>query len=71
MNERIKQLAIQVSGDYSKDDYWPFFTEELEKFTELIVRECADIAEAKEQGDVDYNWDMSVGWYIRQHFGVK
>ena len=39
MNERIQQLAIQVIGDYSYGDYWPFFEEELEKFTELIVEE--------------------------------
>jgi len=45
MNEKIKQLAIQASGDYSKDDYWPFFTEELEKFAELIVKECMSMSD--------------------------
>ena len=47
MNERIKELAIQVIGDYSYGDYWPFFEEELDKFAELIVRECIDILDAR------------------------
>jgi len=40
MNERIKELAIQVIGDYSYGDYWPFYEEELEKFAESIIQEC-------------------------------
>jgi hypothetical protein len=47
VNERIKELAIQVIGDYSYGDYWPFFEEELDKFAELIVRECIDILDAR------------------------
>jgi hypothetical protein len=39
MNKRIRELAIQAVGDYSKDDYWPFFEEEMQKFAELITEE--------------------------------
>ena len=38
-----------------------------EKFAELIVRECANIA-AKNQAE-DMNWDISE--IIKEHFGVE
>ncbi len=41
-----------------------------ERFAELIIWECARIGELKEQGYSEYDPDMSVGWYMRQHFGV-
>ena len=41
-----------------------------EKFAELIVRECSLIGELKEQGSSEYDPNMSVGWYMRKHFGV-
>jgi hypothetical protein len=43
----------------------------LEKFAELIVKECARIGELKEQGYEDYDPNLSVGWYMKQHFEVK
>jgi hypothetical protein len=62
MNERLKELAIQVIGDYSYGDYWPFFEEELEKFAELIVRECADVALREDHDPSDC---------ILKHFGIE
>ena len=62
MNERIRELAEQVYGSAHYDDF---------KFAELIVRECARIGELKEQGYEDYDPDLSVGWYMKQHFGVE
>ena len=44
---------------------------EREACAKLIVRECARIGELKEQGHSDYSPDISVGWYMRQHFGVE
>jgi hypothetical protein len=67
MNERIKQLLSQAGVHYEvlpKDTVY-------EKFAELIVRECARIGELKEQGYEDYDPDLSVGWYMKQHFGVE
>ena len=29
------------------------------------------IGELKEQGSNDYDHEISVGWYMRQHFGVE
>jgi len=75
MNERIKLLAEQAKEESSQ---WlgskPATTityDELEKFAELIIRECAQIGELKEQGFSEYDPDISVGHYMRQHFGVE
>ncbi len=80
MNERIKQLAEKAGFMLWANEPWnpgdvvdwsARYDYELKKFAELIVRECADIAEAKEQDNEYYDDDMSVGWYIRQRFGIK
>ena len=46
MNERIKELASNALEwpDTDNDGLTVFNNDELEKFAELIVRECADIA---------------------------
>ena len=61
MNKHILRLAKQ-SGliQYESDGKM----EEVEKFAELIVRECAEVAE-------DYDGAHYVGTTIKQHFGVS
>jgi hypothetical protein len=87
VNERIKQLAEQAGdyvnevyippvrsktpGKIWEDGHIDWYTQFNEKFAELIVRECARIGELKEQGYEDYDPDLSVGWYMKQHFGVE
>ena len=56
MNERIRELADQCYHRYSE------YNIDLEKFAELIVRECAEIAEA--------GW-AAPGIQIKRHFGVE
>ena len=68
MNERIKQLAeqaddmtddiIQMPGEYHPN--WHDIRDE--KFAELIVRECAKVA--------DGGW-ADPGHQIKQHFEVE
>ena len=72
MNERIKELLIQ-SEVFNKDgtvlkDVCGY---ELNKFAQLIVRECADIAYDTQynHGRASYETD-SCARAIRQHFGV-
>ena len=58
MNERIKELLEQAGVKFvvmPKDT-------EYEKFAELIVRECAKVA--------DGGW-ADPGHQIKQHFGVE
>jgi len=68
MNERIKEIAREAGLLVHNPNGVPT---KLGKFAELIVRECARIGELKEQGYEDYDPDLSVGWYMKQHFGVE
>ena len=75
MNERIKQLAEQCyeTGPLGKDG-WPEYSRLNEqKFAELIVFECVDIA-----GKEDFDVMMKEGYpcsqtakKIKEHFGVE
>ena len=63
MNERIRELAEQAGWD----NHHSKFDTRIEKFAELIVRECA--------GVVEKNLFESIGWNtskkVKQHFGVE
>ena len=67
MNERIRQLARQVWPDPSTSHV------NHEKFAELIVRECADIAkgvDGVEGGDYKSGRTWA-GIDVLKHFGVE
>jgi hypothetical protein len=67
MNDRIKQLM-------PKPWTWPFPDRELytkeqfEKFAELIVRECAEVAD---NADATREKWQSISVFIKERFGVK
>jgi hypothetical protein len=63
MNERIHQIAEQVYGSAA--------TEQEIKFAELIVKECAYIAEHNVMNISTYADAEFVGEQIKQHFGVE
>jgi len=74
MNERIKELALQSQLVYETTDgkvynSWEDYvdlTEYVEKFAELIVRECIDVVE--DAGGIDkYHYTGAIG----KHFGVE
>ncbi len=70
MNERIKELYEQSMEQHvSNNMAW----EELnpEKFAELIVRECADIAKHNVMNISTYSDAEFVSDLIHQNFGVK
>ena len=79
MNERLTALCEQAISEVwesrkgpdglVRTDGNPYIF--YEKFAELIVHECARIGELKEQGYEDYDPNLSVGWYMKQHFGVE
>ena len=66
MNERIRQLAEQAG--YTKDmfgvGHWDM--PECKKFTELIVRECAEVAHCNFHVD-----GLTLGGILKEHFGVE
>ena len=62
MNEKIKQLAIEAQNNGDSIHYYdPVF---VEKFAELIVKECADYAEYLDLPG--YKAKM-----LKKHFGVE
>ena len=74
MNERIKQLEKQATTtEYGVDNGFDRVTFDKEKFAELIVRECAEIAKQTEGDDgVDYKSGRDwAGIDILKHFGVE
>ena len=46
MNERIRQLAEQAGSTHKQNlGVYQFYSDELEKFAQLIVMECAQLLE--------------------------
>lgn len=74
MNKRIKELALQVGAGtpqslYGRTDYIVMTEFELEKFAQLIIRECAKSANYWYQNhDKIHSDPMS---YVLAHFGVE
>jgi hypothetical protein len=63
MNERVRELAVQAHAKGNTLHYYnPEF---IEKFAELIVKECADIASINQ-----FQYD-AVGNYVLKHFGIN
>lgn len=70
MNERIEhclyQAGLTAQGCWDElDDY---AKEGIEKFAELIIRECAEFVSNDRQND---NYGVFVSNRIKQHFGVE
>jgi hypothetical protein len=65
MNEKINELMLEATENMPKTYYWP--GQYVEKFAELIVRECARIARIYSEEGVEFNG----GDAIKEHFGVE
>jgi hypothetical protein len=59
MNNRVRELALQAGGSH----YPEVNAMQLEKFAELIVLKCAEIADTAEP--------FLASDLIKEHFGVK
>ena len=64
MNERIRELYRQ-----SHTDGFFGMAFDPEKFAELIIKECVDIADETALGETTYGW--MIANRIKQHFGVE
>ena len=74
MNEKIKQLALDAGigftlwDDSGREMILNFTPEErLEKFAELIVKECAEVVKNQYSED----WGKWSNRMILEHFGVE
>lgn len=69
MNEKIKELMLQVGfAGYGEESGFynipvPAFDSRMERFAELIVRECAGVALNTGCGDIEDE--------LLKHFGVE
>ena len=66
MNERIRELADEAKMSTYLLAYGVEFNISIEKFAELIVRECAELA--NEETSLPYD---SYSEKIKKHFGVE
>ena len=80
MNERIKLLAEQAGLEFTYDPtetpmrvFVEAWGEDLEKFAELIVRECAGLfPNVYVEIETDYgNTPVVAADHIKKHFGVE
>jgi len=68
MNTRIKQLAEQC-WDKRPEGQLHF---DNEKFAQLIVRECAQVADAERPSSLGCGYiTKTTGMRIKEHFGVE
>ena len=66
MNDRFKELAEQARKKPMGDSWCYTSPKEFEqKFAELIVKECADIA------TMNQYQSFTAGSYVLKHFGVE
>ena len=84
MNPRIQELLKQagVTDNWNKADWYSMSPEMIEKFAQLIVKECADILMKPEyvMNHPEELTDYNRGWvngrllgieHIKEHFGVE
>jgi hypothetical protein len=64
MNERIKELVKQSLESTNNGYVFP-----VEKFAELIVREC--VWQVVKDNEVPQNIQVLIGERFKQHFGVE
>jgi hypothetical protein len=73
MNGRLYDMMMEATKDMPQCYYWP--PEYVEKFAELIVRECAELCEGEAIfAGMDGRKDASASncaTIIRKHFGVE
>ena len=80
MNEKIKELAEQAGSTHKQNlGVYQFYTDELEKFAELIVRECIQVSEPVLDEPYEDMTEFGKGLVegqdvaiekIKKHFGV-
>ena len=83
MNERIKELWEQAAESTAahpsgQNNSWETQVNFLDKFAELIIRECVKFCEHESNDDEHDEYDMgmwvkaeSIKTAIKQHFGVE
>jgi hypothetical protein len=81
MNERIRQLVKQAGGHFSTHNLMSnpvqhresieLWDKNIEKFAELIVRECAEFVDYRLTNPDGASMAWCDGSDIKEHFGVE
>jgi len=74
MNKRIKQLAEQAGINVSQKNYGYYWVESadgIEKFAELIVQECGEVAYKAYWNNPETVRGVHIQEKIKEHFGVE
>ena len=72
MNERIRELARRVVGKHRNDvDSISLFDEQIEKFAELIVQECAEVIFETPVKYTEIDIMHIIRDRVKEHFGVE
>jgi hypothetical protein len=69
MNERIKECWIKAARE-DAGETWDSQEQFIERFAELIVKECAELT-LDHKSDDYYNGWLDYRDEIREHFGVE
>ena len=74
MNEHIRELAVRCGAwnqVYNNKEFMIDRTFDIEKFAELIVKECADIADTERPNSLGCGYiTKSKGMLIKEQFGI-
>lgn len=71
MNERIRELAHEAGLPTYNPEGVPT---KLEKFAQLIVRECINEVKGLQVSDWNQNWNQAIAHtvlHLKEHFGVE
>jgi len=82
MNERIREVWIKAAREDSDPDNWDTQEQFIERFAELIVRECVDkittydlvpghSAKWEDIYDIHARLLQDLGEELKEHFGVE
>ena len=66
MNEQIRELAEQAGAGWDHKYHWYVGSETMQKFAELIVKECVSVADHS-----NVTGKSIIGQRIKEHFGVN
>jgi hypothetical protein len=76
MNQRIREVWIKAASEDSDPDNWDSQEQFIERFAELIVRECMTICKNHPSRIVSNNWNADavapdIVHRLSEHFGVE
>ena len=71
MNDRIRELVEQAFIITTDGKIGHVNNYMVEKFAELIVKECANMAESFHHHQYDFTGNLELHEFIKTHFGVE